>query len=197
MRLSRDAERRPAEVPRQRICLPLDSPSTSREYARLLVEAGANIVGGCCGTTPEHIAEMREALDREWNRKGRVPSATTVTVARVRRRRAGSGSAEGPSSTRRSRAGRAAAAESRARCARSCRDGEFVVSVELDPPRGLNPRKVIEGAAAAQAARRRLHQHRRQPDGARAHERHRAGGAGAASAPASSRSSTSRRATGT
>ena len=33
------------------------------DYARLVYDAGANIIGGCCGTTPEHIAVMRDALD--------------------------------------------------------------------------------------------------------------------------------------
>jgi 5-methyltetrahydrofolate--homocysteine methyltransferase len=32
------------------------------DYARLAVDAGARIVGGCCGTTPRHIAAMRDAL---------------------------------------------------------------------------------------------------------------------------------------
>jgi 5-methyltetrahydrofolate--homocysteine methyltransferase len=32
-------------------------------YVRLAVDAGARIIGGCCGTTPEHLAAMRIALD--------------------------------------------------------------------------------------------------------------------------------------
>ena len=46
------------------------TPEYFAEYTRKLVEAGANIVGGCCGTTPEHISAMREALGQEWNRRG-------------------------------------------------------------------------------------------------------------------------------
>lgn len=38
------------------------------EYARLAVDAGAKIIGGCCGTTPSHIAAMRTALDRHRRR---------------------------------------------------------------------------------------------------------------------------------
>ena len=34
------------------------------DYARLAVDAGARIVGGCCGTTPAHLAAMRAALDQ-------------------------------------------------------------------------------------------------------------------------------------
>jgi len=36
---------------------------TMAEYARLAVDAGARIIGGCCGTTPAHIAAMRAAID--------------------------------------------------------------------------------------------------------------------------------------
>jgi 5-methyltetrahydrofolate--homocysteine methyltransferase len=43
-------------------------PETPQEMARMVPEilaAGANIVGGCCGTTPEHIRQMRQAIDAE------------------------------------------------------------------------------------------------------------------------------------
>ena len=33
-------------------------------YARLARDAGARIIGGCCGTSPEHVAAMRRALDQ-------------------------------------------------------------------------------------------------------------------------------------
>jgi homocysteine S-methyltransferase len=126
------------------------TPEYFAKYARLLVEAGANIVGGCCGTSPEHIAKMRETLDQEWNRKARVPSSPHASVITVRAAddvgALGPGSAEGPSTD----APEQPLAEPHADRPRTLRDklseGEFVVSVELDPPRGLNPRKVIEGA---------------------------------------------------
>src|SRR5690606_38774025 len=35
------------------------SPEYVGQYARRMVEAGARLVGGCCGTTPEHIAAIR------------------------------------------------------------------------------------------------------------------------------------------
>ena len=59
-------------------------PSTAEyfaEYTRKLVEAGANIVGGCCGTTPEHIARMREALAGEWNTRGRAKTQISVPAS--------------------------------------------------------------------------------------------------------------------
>ena len=39
------------------------TPALMADYARLAVDAGARILGGCCGTTPAHVAAMRQALD--------------------------------------------------------------------------------------------------------------------------------------
>ena len=39
------------------------TPALMGDYARLAVDAGARILGGCCGTTPAHVAAMRAALD--------------------------------------------------------------------------------------------------------------------------------------
>ena len=39
------------------------TPELMADYARLAVDAGASIVGGCCGNKPEHVAAMRRALD--------------------------------------------------------------------------------------------------------------------------------------
>jgi len=38
------------------------TPELMADYAKLALDAGATIIGGCCGTTPEHIAGMRKAL---------------------------------------------------------------------------------------------------------------------------------------
>src|SRR5689334_107034 len=54
----------------------LSSPAYMAEYAGRMVEAGARLVGGCCGTTPAHTAAMRETLDR------RIPGPRRV-VARA------------------------------------------------------------------------------------------------------------------
>jgi len=113
------------------------TPEYFAEYAKKLVLAGANIVGGCCGTTPEHISAMREELSREWNRRGRPRAGATqgAAIAVVEPQPA---AGAGRDETRRTLREKLAA-------------GEFVVSVELDPPRGLNPRKAIEGAAHLKA----------------------------------------------
>ena len=45
-------------------CVYSGTPELMARYATLAVAAGARVVGGCCGTTPLHLAAMRAALDR-------------------------------------------------------------------------------------------------------------------------------------
>ena len=118
----------------QRLVYP-STPAYFAEYTRKLVEAGANIVGGCCGTTPEHTAKMRETLDQEWNRRARAAVVATPNPAAPK--------LGVPSLT----ADLSQEGVDRRTLREKLKAGEFVVSVELDPPRGLQPRKVLEGAA--------------------------------------------------
>jgi 5-methyltetrahydrofolate--homocysteine methyltransferase len=46
------------------------------KYATLAIDAGARIVGGCCGTTPEHVGAMRAAIDSHV--RGVRPTIETV-----------------------------------------------------------------------------------------------------------------------
>jgi 5-methyltetrahydrofolate--homocysteine methyltransferase len=48
------------------------------DYARLALDAGVRIIGGCCGTTPAHVRAMREAL--EHHTKGAAPDMATVVA---------------------------------------------------------------------------------------------------------------------
>jgi homocysteine S-methyltransferase len=102
------------------------SPEYFAEYARRFVAAGVTVVGGCCGTTPQHIAAMREAVD-ELN-----PDRAARVVAAVRP--APSEPSEAP------------AADGPTPWIQKLQAGKFVVSVELDPPKGLNPAKILQGA---------------------------------------------------
>jgi methionine synthase I (cobalamin-dependent) len=52
------------------------TPQLMAEYARLALDAGARIIGGCCGTTPEHLRAMRETL--ESHVRGPRPSIETI-----------------------------------------------------------------------------------------------------------------------
>lgn len=53
------------------------TPDLMAEYAVLARDCGAKIIGGCCGTTPEHLQKMREAL--ETRSKGARPSLELIT----------------------------------------------------------------------------------------------------------------------
>jgi homocysteine S-methyltransferase len=103
-----------------------------------MLAAGAAIVGGCCGTTPEHIAAMRGALDAQ---AGAPPSAPAVP----RRPR---------SSTATRTDGDAAAGDvpPPTGLARALAERRFVISVEIDPPRSVRIDRTIEAARLLQAA---------------------------------------------
>jgi 5-methyltetrahydrofolate--homocysteine methyltransferase len=55
------------------------TPALMADYAVLARDCGATIIGGCCGTTPEHLRAMREAL--ETRPKGPQPSLEAITSA--------------------------------------------------------------------------------------------------------------------
>lgn len=109
----------------------LSSPSYMAEYAGRMVEAGARLVGGCCGTTPLHTAAMRETLDRL------VPGARRGEPRAVVARAARPAAAERPG---------VAHAPAPTLLQRRLDAGEFVVTVELDPPRGHTVDKLVQGA---------------------------------------------------
>jgi len=105
----------------------LCSPEYMASYTRKFVAAGVQLVGGCCGTTPDHIRAMKSALRV---REARGKTAVTETIH--------SGAAPSVPATvplaERSRLGAKIAA------------GEFVTMIEIVPPKGIDIRKEVEGA---------------------------------------------------
>ena len=105
----------------------LCSPEYMASYARKFVAAGVQLIGGCCGTTPDHIRAMKSALRV---REARGKTAVTEAIH--------SGVAPSPPASiplaKRSQLGAKIAA------------GEFVTMVEIVPPKGIDIRKEIEGA---------------------------------------------------
>ncbi len=93
-------------------------------YARAFVEAGARLVGGCCGTTAEHIRAMRVALDEGELR----PVPVNVEPATQ--------SADSVPPVR----------EHSTALAQKLASDDFIVGVEMSPPRGYAPHKVLAGA---------------------------------------------------
>ncbi|HEV8674418.1 MAG TPA: bifunctional homocysteine S-methyltransferase/methylenetetrahydrofolate reductase [Methylomirabilota bacterium] len=106
----------------------LSSPAYMAEYAERMLDAGARLVGGCCGTTPAHIHAMREAVDRHVPDAARARRAVFIAPAAA---------PEAPPL-------RPTAEPTRLQS--RLRAGEFLVTVELDPPRGHNIEKLVQGA---------------------------------------------------
>ena len=111
----------------------LCSPEYMASYARKFVNAGVGLVGGCCGTTPDHTKAMTSAL-RMNGAKGKAPSFRVVSE---RKRES---TISPPPLAQRSNLGRKLAS------------GEFVALVEVVPPKGIDFRKEVEGARFLKSA---------------------------------------------
>jgi len=108
----------------------LTSPEYLARFARKAIRAGANWVGGCCGTTPAHIRAMRsEIRAMQAQEQGVVSVGVTAAEAPVE------SEVEPPALAQRSEIGRRVAS------------GEFVHLVEIVPPRGFDCSKELAGAA--------------------------------------------------
>src|SRR5947209_19121540 len=105
----------------------LCSPEYMASYARKFVAAGVRIVGGCCGSTPQHIRVMKAAL-------------------RVGGARAKASGSHGVSTPPAPSAGPTIPLEERSRIGAKLARGEFVTMVEIVPPKGTDLRKEVEGA---------------------------------------------------
>ncbi|MGE5816056.1 MAG: bifunctional homocysteine S-methyltransferase/methylenetetrahydrofolate reductase [Acidobacteriota bacterium] len=111
----------------------LCSPEYMASYARRFILNGVKLVGGCCGTTPEHIRQIKQAV------RALAPLDSRVVVSTPR---AGAGSTEVKPVPR----------EQKSRMANCLSRGAFVVSVELVPPRGYRTEEIV-----GQAQRLKIH----------------------------------------
>lgn len=107
------------------------TPEYFADYAVRFVEMGARLVGGCCGTTPAHIAAMREALDAV-DGGATAPSAHIVV------------SAARPTSDKSSRAAHVEAEASSLTQVLAART--FVATVEMEPPKSADTQAMEETA---------------------------------------------------
>ncbi|MFL5524094.1 MAG: bifunctional homocysteine S-methyltransferase/methylenetetrahydrofolate reductase [Gemmatimonadaceae bacterium] len=114
------------------------SPEYMATYAHHLVQAGARIVGGCCGTTPEHIAAMVEGVRPLSPRQPRVPM-------KERRHIHPDLPPENPG------VAQIPLAE-RSKWGTKIASGDFVTSVEIVPPRGVDASKMLRDTAALRDA---------------------------------------------
>ena len=111
----------------------LCSPEYMAQYARRFLEAGAKVVGGCCGTTAAHIKEIRNEA------RAFLPGRYTAVV-------------QAPEPGERAKAQPAIPMEKRSELGAKLAAGLFVSFVEILPPRGVDPSKEIAGAALCKAA---------------------------------------------
>ena len=111
----------------------LCSPEYMSQYARRYLWAGVKIIGGCCGTTPEHIklltSEVRSLnpLQRDIHVTVEQPAAKQKAMPKV-------------------------AMEEKSQLGAKLAAGKFVTFVEILPPRGVDPAKEIAGASLCKAA---------------------------------------------
>lgn len=112
----------------------LCSPEYMAQYARRIIQAGARFVGGCCGTTPEHIKEIRsEVRSLQPAQPRRAPAVVEDA---------------GPRPKAMPKVPMAAKSGLGAKLA----FGRFVSFVEILPPRGIDASREIEGARLCKAA---------------------------------------------
>jgi methionine synthase I (cobalamin-dependent)/5,10-methylenetetrahydrofolate reductase len=113
-----------------RIVYPRSSPEYFALFAQEASELGARILGGCCGTTPEHIRAMADAV-----KKLRPGNPRSV-------RESADASIEVLEPAQRVR--RVAAREPESKLWSKIQSQKFVVSVEIDPPKGVSIDRIIE-----------------------------------------------------
>jgi len=104
----------------------LCSPEYMASYARKYVAAGVRVVGGCCGTTPDHIRKMKGALRVGEARGKSAAGHATATHAPT--------------------AVAAVPLEKRSRIGSKLANREFLTMVEIVPPKGTDIGKEVEGA---------------------------------------------------
>ncbi len=111
---------RPREIEGRNLYL--CSPEYMASYARRFVQRGVRLVGGCCGTTPEHIRQIRNAVRSQAPLAARVSIASTPTVEPA------------PPPVPRAE---------KSNLARALTEGRTVTTVEIEPPKGIDAAEVL------------------------------------------------------
>jgi len=111
-----------------RIVYPRSSPEYFALFAQEAADIGTRILGGCCGTTPEHIRAIVEAV-KKWHpaKSGGARQAAGAEVLEAAER-----------------VKRIAAREPESKLWQKIQAGKFVTSVEIDPPKGVSIERIVE-----------------------------------------------------
>jgi methionine synthase / methylenetetrahydrofolate reductase(NADPH) len=112
----------PREVEDRKIYMA--SPEYMGQYAKWIVEAGARFVGGCCGTTPEHIHEIAKFVQSVSPRHQVMAGVAAAPLPAT---------AQEP-----------VPLAERSRLAARLAAGEFITTVEIVPPKGVNPAPMFD-----------------------------------------------------
>jgi len=110
----------------------LASPEYMASYAKRMIETGARFVGGCCGSTPEHIKKIRDYVASV------VPRQPSVVVSRAQ--------VQAPAGVTPTPLG------DKSRWGAKLARGELVTSVEIVPPKGVDPAPMLEQCRALKKA---------------------------------------------
>ncbi len=136
----------------------MSGPDYCASYVEPYVRAGARLIGGCCGTTPHHIKAMRAELDKYIESQKATSDATAQdlpalkpeafisTANKPRVNEAKTKETPATKSSLPALAARLVAAKE------NPKNGDFYVSVELDPPKGAIARKILQAAETLKEA---------------------------------------------
>jgi methionine synthase / methylenetetrahydrofolate reductase(NADPH) len=109
------------------------SPDYMAKYAKRLIHKGVKFLGGCCGTTPEHIKMMADAV------RPLSPRRSFVVIERDTLEKKSQGQDAVP-------------LETRSQWGHKIAHGEFVTTIEIVPPKGPNPEAMIKSVQAIKEA---------------------------------------------
>src|SRR5256712_1010730 len=109
------------------------SPDYMAKYAKRLIHKGVKFLGGCCGTTPEHIKMMADAV------RPLSPRRSFVVIERDTLEKKSQGQEPVP-------------LETRSQWGQKIAHGEFVTTIEIVPPKGPNPEAMVKSVQAIKEA---------------------------------------------
>ncbi len=109
------------------------SPDYMAKYAKRLIHKGVKFLGGCCGTTPEHIKMMADAV------RPLSPRRSFVVIERDTLEKKAQGQEPVP-------------LETRSQWGHKIAHGEFVTTIEITPPKGPNPEAMVKSVHSIKEA---------------------------------------------
>jgi len=109
------------------------SPEYMAKYAKRLIHKGVKFIGGCCGTTPDHIKMIADAV------RPLSPRRNFVIIERNGATDANAGAEPAPLA-------------SRSNWGKRIANGEFVTTIEIVPPKGPNAEAMLKGVESIRAA---------------------------------------------